>query len=137
MLSFDNIITFRDEDDHVKLKRVLKSSIEDFKKMITIIELFLKNERSKYFLVHEEAKTRCSTNCSIYALKNLQIFINFHALKLIRKQLDKSLKTNNISTSFSSCINTYQQSLRFSCAHVIDKKAQKEEMLKLENVHLH
>ncbi len=137
MLSFDNIITSRDEDDHVKLKRVLKSSIEDLKKMITIIELFLKIERSKYLLAHEEAKTRCSTSCTIYALKNLQIFINSHALRIIRKQFDKSLKTNNISTSFSSCINTYQQSLKLSCAHVIDRIAQKEEMLKLENVHSH
>jgi hypothetical protein len=137
MLSFDNIIISRDKDDHVKLKRVLKSSIENFKKMITIIKLLLKNEKSKYLLAYEKAKTRCFTSCSIYALKNLQIFISFHALRLIQKQLDKSLKTDNISTSFSSCINTYQQSLRFSCAHVIDKKAQKEEMLKLENVHSH
>ncbi len=137
MLSFDNITTSRDEDDHFKLKRVLKSFVENLKKMITIIEMLLKNERSKYFFAHEEAKTRCSTSCSIYALKNLQIFINSHALKLIRKQFDKSLKTNNTEISLSSCTHTYQQSLRLSCAHVIEQKAQKEEMLNLENVHSH
>ncbi len=137
MLFFDNSIISRDEDDHAKLKCVLKTFIDDFKKMITIMKLLLKNEKSEYLLVHEEAKTRCFTNCNIYAFKNLQIFINFHALKLIRKQLDKSLKTNNISTSLSSCINTYQQSFRLSCAHVIERKTQKKRMLKLEDVHSH
>ncbi len=137
MLSFGNIITSRGEDDHAKLKRALKSSVEDLKKMITVIELLLKNERSEYLLAHEEAKTRCSTSCSIYALKNLQIFISPHALRLIRKQLDKSLKADNTSTPLPSCTNTYQQSLGLSCAHVIDRKAQEGEMLKLENVHPH
>jgi hypothetical protein len=107
MLSFDNIITSRSESDHAKLKRVLRTFVEDLKKIVTVIELLLKNERSKYLLAHEEAKTRCSTSCSIYAFKNLQIFINSYALKLIRKQLDKSFKADNISNSLSSCINTY------------------------------
>jgi hypothetical protein len=70
ILSFDNIITFRAKEDHVKLKRALKTFIEDLKKVINVIELLLKNERSKYLFAHEDAKTRTSINYNIYALKH-------------------------------------------------------------------
>jgi Na+/phosphate symporter len=135
MLSFNNIITSRAEEDHVKLKRALKTFIEDLKKVINVIELLLKNERSKYLLAHENAKTRTSINCSIYALKHLQTFISSYVLKLIRKQLDKSLKADNNVEILSFCTENYQQSMRLSCAHLINEKAERDEMLQLEDVH--
>ncbi len=108
MLSFDNIITFRAEEDHVKLKRALKTFIEDLKKVINVIELLLKNERSKYLLAYEDAKARISINCNIYALKHFQTFISFYVLKLIRKQFDKSLKADNNVEILSFCTENYQ-----------------------------
>jgi hypothetical protein len=93
MLSFDNNITSRVEDDHFKLKRVLDIFIDDLKKMINVIELILKNERSEYLIAHEETKTRHSRACSIAAFKHLRTFISLFALKLIRKQLNKLIRT--------------------------------------------
>jgi hypothetical protein len=85
MLSFDNIITSRIEEEHVKLKRVLRTSIDDLKKMINVIELVLKNERFEYRIAHEEAKIKLSRNCNILIMKNLHVFISSYALRLIRK----------------------------------------------------
>jgi AAA15 family ATPase/GTPase len=73
MLSFENITIFRFEKEHAKLKRTLETFTEDLKKIINVIELLLKNERSKYLIAHEEEKARLSRNCLIVALKNLQI----------------------------------------------------------------
>lgn len=137
MLSFDNIITSRSENDHSELKRALKSFVDDLKKIVTVLEFLLKKKKSKYVLAREEAKTRYSKNCSIVTFNNFHVFISPYALKLMRKQLDKIFKANNISIPLLSCINTYQQSLRLSRAHVIDRKTQEKESLKLENVHSH
>jgi hypothetical protein len=61
MLFFDNTITSRAKSDHVRLKRVLHYSYtDDLKKMIHVIELLLKNQRSEYLIVEKEAKTRVS-----------------------------------------------------------------------------
>ncbi len=48
-LSFDNTTTSKAEDEHSQLKRALKSSVEDLKKMIKIIELMLKNQKNWVF----------------------------------------------------------------------------------------
>jgi hypothetical protein len=72
MLSFENITIFRFEDEHAKLKKTLKTFIEDLKKVINVIELILKNERLEYSIAHEEEKARLSRSCLIAALKNLQ-----------------------------------------------------------------
>jgi hypothetical protein len=58
MLFFDNNIISRVEDDHVKLKRALETSIENLKKMINIIDLLLKDQRSAYIIAHEKFKSR-------------------------------------------------------------------------------
>jgi hypothetical protein len=85
MLSFENTIISRAEDNHAKLKRALRLFAENLKKMINVIEILLKNERSEYLIAHEEAKTRLLRSCSVVALINLRIFISFFALRLIRK----------------------------------------------------
>lgn len=56
----DNITRSRVEGEHFKLKRALDKFTEDLKKMIHVIELILKKERSKYLIAHEEIKTRLS-----------------------------------------------------------------------------
>jgi hypothetical protein len=73
MLSFENITISRSEKEHAKLKKTLKTFTEDLKKIVNVIELLLKNERSKYLIAHEEEKARLSKSCLIAALKNLQI----------------------------------------------------------------
>jgi hypothetical protein len=77
MLSFDNIIISRIEDKHAQLKQALKSFVVDLKKMIKIIELMLKNQRTEYLIAHEKAKTRMLKECAIFDLKNLRIYISF------------------------------------------------------------
>jgi hypothetical protein len=69
MLSFDNNFTSHVEDAHSKLKRALKIFIDDLKKIINVIELILKNEKTKYFIAHEDAKTRISRSCDIIAFE--------------------------------------------------------------------
>jgi hypothetical protein len=138
MLSFENTITSRAEDDHAKLKRALRSFAENLKKMINVIELLLKNERSEYLIAHEEAKTRLSRSCSVVALINLQIFISLFALRLIRKQLNKLTRTKNFSDEpLHACIKIYQTSMSLSCAHVIERRFDNEELLTLNDVHSH
>ncbi len=83
MLSFDHNFTFRVENAHSKLKRALKIFIDDFKKIVNVIKLILKKEKTKYFIAHENAKTHISTNCDIIAFEHVRDFINFYTLKLI------------------------------------------------------
>jgi hypothetical protein len=137
MLSFENITTSRFEGGHAKLKRALKTFIEDLKKIVNVIELILKNERSKYLIAHEEEKARLPRSCLIAALKNLQVFISFHALKLIRKQINKCLRIRNAEESLSSCTKIYETSMRLPCAHVVKRRVEKNDVLHLENVHSH
>ncbi len=128
MLSFDNNFTSRVEDVHSKLKRTLKIFIDDFKKVINIIKLILKNEKTKYFIAHENAKTRISRNCDIIAFEYVQDFISFYALKLINKQLDKVIRFQRASDSrftsvfLFSCTKTYETSMRLSCAHFLKRR---------------
>jgi hypothetical protein len=137
MLSFDNIITSKAEDEHSQLKQALKSSVEDLKKMIKIIELMLKNQRAEYLIAHEKAKTRVFKECAIFDLKNLRIYISFYALRLIRKQLDKLNKAKNNNTSLVLCIRTYKTSMRLSCVYVIERRKNNSKLLQLEDVHSH
>lgn len=137
MLSFDNIITSRVEEEHVKLKRVLRTSISDFKKMINVIELMLKNEKFEYRITHEKAKTKLSRSCSILIMKNLHVFISFYVLRLIRKQIDKLTKARNFFDSLSSCLKIYELSMWLLCAHVIQMRKINEEIIWLKDVHFH
>jgi hypothetical protein len=137
MLSFDNTTISRAEDEHSQLKRALKSSVEDLKKMIKVIELMLKNQRAEYLIAHEEAKTRVSKECAIFELKNLRIYISSYALRLIRKQLDKLNRAKDSNTSLALCIRVYETSMRLSCAHVIERRKNNSELLQLEDVHSH
>jgi hypothetical protein len=115
MLFFNNNIISRVENDYVKLKRALKTSIENFKKIINIIDLLLKNQRSVYIIAHEKFKSRLAKECTREALQNLQKFYNSYALRLIRKSLHKL----NSSDSLFSCTEVYRSSMRLSCAHKI------------------
>jgi hypothetical protein len=154
MLSFENIIISRFEEEHAKLKRALETFTEDLKKMINVIELILKNERSKYLIAHEEEKARLSRSCLIVALKNLQIrrksrsclviklknlkiYISSYVLKLIRKQIDKYLRIRNAEKSLSACTKIYEKSMKFFCAHVVKRRVEKNDVLHLEDVHSH
>jgi hypothetical protein len=104
MLLFDNIITSRVEKEHFKLKRALRTSIDDLKKMINVIKLVLKNEKFEYRIEHEEVKNKLSRSYSILIMKNLHVFISSYALRLIRKQIDQLTKARNFLDSISSCI---------------------------------
>jgi hypothetical protein len=139
MLSFENTIISRAEDDHAKLKRSLESSTDNLKKVINVIELLLKNQRSEYLIAHEETKARLSRRCAIATLTNLQIFISSFALRLIRKQIDKLMRIKNFSEkeSLSSCIRTYELSMSLFCAHTFERLVDREEMLQLNDVHPH
>jgi replicative superfamily II helicase len=153
MLSFENITISRFEGEHAKLKRALKTFIEDLKKVVNVIELILKNERSEYLIAHEEGKARLSRSCLITALKNLQvrrkrmfirkfsynlqIYISSYVLKLIRKQIDKCLRIRNAEESLSACTKIYETSMRLFCAHVVKRRVEKNDVLHLENVHSH
>jgi hypothetical protein len=137
MLSFDNIIISRVEDEHSQLKQALKSFVEDLKKMIKIIELMLKNQRAEYLIAHEKAKTRVSKECAIFDAKNLRIYISSYALRLIRKQLDKLNKAKDSNTLFALCIRVYETSMRLSCAHVIERRKNNSKLLQFEDMHSH
>jgi hypothetical protein len=137
MLSFDNTIISRAEEGHERLKRALETSTEDLKKMINVIELILKNERAEFMIAHEEAKTRLSRSCNVTSLKNLQIFISSYALKLIRLQVNKMTRVRHELKTLSSCTKTYERSMRLPCAHLIERRNQDDDMIRLENVHSH
>jgi hypothetical protein len=137
MLSFENIIISRFEEEHAKLKKAFETFTEDLKKIVNVIELLLKNKRSEYLIAHEKEKARLSRSCLIVALKNLQIYINSYVLKLIRKQIDKCLRIKNAKESLSACTKIYETSMRLSCAHVVKRRVEKNDVLHLENVHFH
>lgn len=139
MLFFDNFITSRVESEHAQLKRALRCFTSDLKKMINVINLLLKNQRSDFLIAHEETKARVPQSCSIATLKNLRIFVSSYALRLIRKQYDKFMRSKDFNNSISldSCTKTYQSFMRLSCAHVIERRALNDDLLQIENVHPH
>jgi hypothetical protein len=99
MLSFDNIFIFSDEDYRLKLKRALKIFIDDMKKIIDDLKLFANTKRMKYYIAREDARIRISRSYDIIALQNLTDFINLYALKLIRKKIDKRVRSQTASNS--------------------------------------
>ncbi len=115
----------------------MKSSVEDLKKMIKVIELMLKNQKIEYLIAHEKAKTRIFKKCAIFDLKNLRIYISFYALRFIRKQLDKLNKIKDNDTLFVLCITIYETSMRFFCVHVIERRKNNSKLLQLKDVHSH
>ncbi len=56
ILHFNNNAISRSEDDHAMLKRNLRFSIDDLKKIINCIDLMLLNQRNDYIIVFEETK---------------------------------------------------------------------------------
>lgn len=126
ILSFDNTTTSRAEEDHAKLKRSLKTSIEDLRKIVNVIELLLKNERSEYMIAQGEAIACVPQSCNIQPLKNLKIHISPHALRLIRKQLDKFIRAKDPSTPLPSCTKTYELSMGLPCAHLIERREMRD-----------
>jgi hypothetical protein len=64
VLYFNIIITSRNEDKHVVLKRQLESFIEDLKTMINDINLLLINELHNHLIVFDEIKVQYSLNLS-------------------------------------------------------------------------
>jgi hypothetical protein len=145
MLSFDNIFIFSDEDYRSKLKRALRTFIDDMKKIIDDLKLLVNAKRMKYYIVRENAKIRISRNCDIIALQDLTNFINFYALKLIRKKINKRVRSQAASNSrfisifLFSCIKTYETSMKFSCVHFIHRQAFKDDddRIKMKNIHFH
>jgi hypothetical protein len=131
-MSFENITTSRAEEEHVKLKKALNVSTKDLKRVVNVIEFILKNERAEYLIAEKEVKTRFSRNCSVTALSNLHEVVNSYALRLICKQLTKS-----ISEDFSVCIKAFKISMRLSCAQVIKRLHDNDDVLRLKDVHFH
>jgi hypothetical protein len=99
MLSFDNIFIFSDEDYRSKLKRALKTFIDDMKKIIDDLKLLVNAKRMKYYIARENARIRISRSCDIIALQDFTNFINLYALKLIRKKIDKKIRSQIASNS--------------------------------------
>jgi hypothetical protein len=145
MLSFDNIFISSNEDYHSKLKRALKTFINDMKKIIDDLKLLVNAKKMKYYIVRENAKIQISRNCDIIALQNLTNFINFYALKLIRKEINKRIRSQAASNSrfvFISlflCIKIYETLMRLSCVHFIHRQAFKndDDRIKMKNIHFH
>jgi hypothetical protein len=139
MLSFNNIITSRVEDDHFRLKRALETSIENLKQMINVVDLMLKNQRSNYIITHEEFKTRLSRKIAIEIFQHLQIFVSSYTLKLVRQQLNKYQRARSYSDqhSLSSYIETLKTFMKLSCAHVIRQRDIDNQQLTLDDVYLY
>jgi hypothetical protein len=96
-------------------------------------------------IAREDARIRILRSCDIIALQNLTDFINFYALKLIRKKINKRVRSQTASNSrfvfisFFSCIKTYETSMRFSCVHLIHRQAfeNDDDRIKMKNIHSH
>jgi vacuolar-type H+-ATPase subunit E/Vma4 len=134
MLSFNNITTSQAEEEHARLKRVLKTSTRDLKKMINVIELILKNESAEYLTTHQKIISRLLINYRIIALQKLQNFINSLTLRFIRKQLNKLIRLKK-DEDLSSCIKIYELLIRLSCAHLLELRSINDKSMIIENVH--
>jgi hypothetical protein len=145
MLSFDNIFISSDEDYRSKLKRTLRTFIDDMKKIIDDLKLLVNAKRMKYYIARENAKIRISRNCDIIALQNFTDFINFYALKLIRKEINKRVRSQTASDSrfvfisLFSCIKIYETSMKLFCVHFIHRQALEDDddRIRMKNIHSH
>jgi hypothetical protein len=145
MLSFDNIFTSSDEDYRSKMKRALRTFIDDMKKIIDDLKLLVNAKRMKYYIAREDARIRISRSCDIIALQNLTNFISFYALKLIRKEIDKRVRSQAASDSrfvfisLFSCTKIYETSMRLSCVHFIHRQVfeDDDDRIRMKNIHSH
>jgi hypothetical protein len=145
MLSFDSTFTSSDEGYRSKLKRALRTFIDDMKKIVDDLKLLVNAKRMKYYIAREDARIRISRSCDIIALQNLTDFINSYALKLIRKEIDKRVRSQAasdsrfVSISLFSCIKTYETSMRFSCVHLIHRQVLEDDddRIRMKDIHSH
>jgi hypothetical protein len=145
MLSFDSTFIFSDEDYRSKLKRALRTFIDDMKKIVDDLKLLVNAKRMKYYIAREDARIRISRSCDIIALQDLTDFINFYALKLIRKKIDKRVRSQAasnsrfVSISLFSCTKTYETSMRLSCVHFIHRQALEDDddRIRMKDIHSH
>lgn len=84
----------------------------------------------------KEAKARVPKSCCIDVLKNLRVFFSPYALKLIRKQYDKYVSASP-SLPLPPYTQTYEKSMGLPCAHVFERRHRNNEIIQLEDVHLH
>ena len=116
ILHFNNNAISRSEDDHAMLKRNLRFSIDDLKKIINCIDLMLLNQRNDYIIVFEETKMHLAHDLWISIFRDLYAKIISFVLQRILSQWE--LLTSN-ATVLSCCINVFTTSMRLSCAHWI------------------
>jgi hypothetical protein len=115
------------------------------KKIIDDLKLFTNAKKMKYYIVREDARIRILRSCDIITLQNLTNFINFYALKLIRKKINKRVRSQITSNSrfvfifLFTCIKTYETLIRFFCVHFIHRQAFKndDDRIKIKNIHFY
>ncbi len=134
ILHFEIIITFRDESDHVLLKRRFETSIEDLKTMINDVNLLLMNEYHNYLLKLKEQKVRYSLDLHQQVYQQLRSYITHHALRKISHQYNLLTKR---STIIEACTNVFIIIIELSCSHKIQKRLYQDEFIHLKDVHSH
>jgi hypothetical protein len=145
MLSFDSTFTSSDEDYRSELKRALRTFIDDMKKIVDDLKLLVNAKRMKYYIARENARIRISRSCDIIALQDLTDFISSYALKLIRKKINKRVRSQAasdsrfVSISLSSCTKTYETSMRLPCVHLIHRQALEDDddRIRMKDIHSH
>ncbi len=134
ILHFDTIITSRDDNDHVVLKRQLRFSSDDLKTMIDEINLLLTNEYQKYLLAFEETKVRYFLYLRKTIFQQIMTYVAHSAIKMILSQYQKMI--DQFTTLFV-CTNSFIIFIELSCFYKIQKKTYNERSLLLEDVHFH
>ncbi len=134
ILYFDIIITFRDKNKHVVLKRQLRFSFDDLKTMINEITLLLTNEYQKYFFAFEKTKVRYFLYLRKSIFQQIMIYVAHLTIKMIFSQYQKMI---NQLTIFSVCSNSFIIFIELSCFHKIQKKMYNERNLLFEDVYFY
>ena len=110
ILHFDIIVTFRDEKKHAMLKKQLKNSIDNFKKIINDINFLLINQIHKHSQKIIKTQLRYFIEFRLSVFQDLTIHVISYILRLIVFQYQLMI---NQFTILSRCIEIFFTNFKF------------------------
>ena len=106
--------------------------------IVQIVEFLLNINLKNYESKLTKIKNRLSFQLRVSMFRNLIAHMSSHDLWYIRKQYEKTLKSQEKNDeSLKSCIDVYIISLRLSCNHRIAECIKHDHVLKLHDVYSH
>ncbi len=134
ILHFEIIFTSREEDEHVVLKRQLRSLFDNLKTVIDENNFLLIKKLNNYRLKLKNNKIGFFLRLHNFIFDQISAHVSRHAIKKIETQYHLLIQQ---STILLQCINVFIIIIDLSCSHQIQQRLFQSENVLIKNVHSH